>query len=352
MRILFLRFFTAFIILATISVANAGTTASPQALVVLTWADYLEPEIVAEFEREFNSKVKFAYFASDDHRDELLATSDAKGYDLALVNGLMVGPYSQRNWLAPVSQTNIPNLSHIDRRWRDAFPGTAEFAVPYFWGTLGIGYRRDLIPEGFTTWKAFFKPSDSLRGHITMLKSSRDVIGMALKSLGYSANSEDRNAIRDAGKLLEAQKPYVKSYEYVTLSENSALVTGEVWASLMYSGDALMVQEHHQDIAYVVPEEGSNLWADYFTVLESSTQKNLAMQFINFLNRPKIAARNAEFVYYATPNTAARAHLSKEYFANKIIHPDKEALSRSEVYRELAPRAQKTLNTVYVQLIN
>ncbi len=352
MRNFFPRLLITTVIFATALATHAGITTSPQTLVVLTWADYLEPEIVAEFESEHNVKIQFAYYATDDHRDELMATSDAKGYDLALVNGLMVDPYSQRNWLAPISQTHIPNLSHIDTRWRDAFPGTAKFAVPYFWGTLGIGYRRDLIPEGFTTWKEFFKPTDSLRGHITMIKSSRDVIGMALKSLGHSANTEDRKAIQDAGKLLKAQKPYVKSYDYVALSETSALVTGEVWASLMYSGDALMVQEHHEDIAYVVPEEGSNLWVDYLTVLKSSTQKKLAMEFINFLNRPKIAARNAEFVYYATPNTAARAHLSKDYFANKIIHPDKAVISRSEVYRELAPRAQKTLNTEYVQLIN
>jgi len=340
------------LLLCATLLTGTEAVASPQILTLLTWADYLDPGVVKEFEHEQHAAIKFAFYASDDHRDELLATSDASGYDLVLINGLMVGPYSHRDWLAPIPLAQIPNLMHIDDRWRDAFPGTARFAVPYFWGTLGIGYRRDLVPEGFKSWKDFFSPADSLRGRITMLKSSRDVVGMALKSLGHSANAADRSAIREAGRLLEAQKPYVRSYEYVELDEKSALVTGEVWASLMYSGDALMLQEYHPDIVYVVPREGGNLWIDYLVILRSSTQKALAAKFIDFLNRPEIAARNAKFVNYATPNTAARPYLPKEYFDNPVIYPDQAVLSRSEIYHELAPRAQKTLNTVYGQLVN
>ena len=185
-----------------------------------------------------------------------------------------------------------------------------------------------------------------------MLKSSRDILGMALKSLGHSANTSDRKTIREAGRLLEAQRPFVRSYEYISLNEKSALVSGDVWASLAYSGDALMVQEHHEDIAYVVPEEGSNIWVDYLAVLQASPRKDLAFQFINFLNRPEIAARNAEYVYYATPNVAARQFVSDEYATDAVIHPTASVIERSEVYRKLAPRAQKTVNSVFAELVN
>jgi len=344
-------------LLAVLS-ASPGAAATPpgdippETLVFLTWADYLEPGIVAEFEKEHGIKVQLTYFESDDGRDEMLTASDGQGYDLAVVNGLMLRAYAERRWLAPIPRQGIPNLRHLDARWREAFPGAGRYGVPYFWGTLGIAYRSDLVPEGFASWSDFFRPGESLRGRIAMLRSSRDVLGMALKSLGHSANSDDRGAVRQAGKLLEAQKPYVRSYEYVSLTEESALVTGEIWASLMYSGDALMVQEHDENIRYVVPREGGNLWVDYLTVLQSSPRKDLAAKFLDFLNRPEIAARNAEFVYYATPNTAARSHLSKEYFENEVIHPDEDVLSRSEVYRELAPRTQKTVNSVFSQLVN
>ncbi|MDH3714120.1 MAG: spermidine/putrescine ABC transporter substrate-binding protein [Gammaproteobacteria bacterium] len=321
-------------------------------LVFLTWADYLDPDVVAEFEHETGIKIRFAYYESDDGRDEILTNSDGRGYDLAIVNGLMLKSYAKRNWLAPMAQHSMPNLAHLEPRWRTAFPAAERYGVPYFWGTLGIAYRQDLVPEGFNSWEDFFQPAEKLRGRIAMLKSSRDILGMALKSLGHSANTNDRNAVREAGRLLEAQRPFVRSYEYISLNEESALVTGDVWASLAYSGDALMVQEHHDEIVYVVPDEGGNLWVDYFTVLQASPRKDLAAKFIDFLNRPQIAARNAEFVYYATPNNAARELVSDDYAEDPVIHPADEVIARSEVYRELMPRTQKAINSVFAQLVN
>jgi len=334
------------------AVAAAEGADSREQIVFLTWADYLDPEIVTAFEEEHGIDVKFAYYESDDGRDEMLANNDGRGYDLAVVNGLRMNAYTKRNWLAPVPVESISNLQHIEARWRDAFPGSARYGVPYFWGTLGIAYRSDLVPEGFTSWKDLFEPRESLRGRIAMLRSSRDLLGMALKSLGHSANTDDRDAVRAAATLLEAQKPYVRTYEYVSLEENSALVSGEIWVSLMYSGDALMVQEHNENIRYVVPEEGGNLWVDYIAILQSSPRKDLAAKFIDFLNRPAIAARNAEFVYYATPNMAARPYLSQEYFANDVIHPSESVMSRSETYREFAPRTQKAVNSAFARLVN
>jgi spermidine/putrescine transport system substrate-binding protein len=333
----------------TTSSGNAGLT---EELAFLTWADYLDPEIVTEFEQEHGIKIRFTYYESDDARDEILGASDGRSYDLAIVNGLMLQSYAERSWLAPVAASDIPNLVHIDTRWRNVFPAGERYAVPYFWGTLGIAYRQDLFPEGFQSWKDFFQPAEELRGKIAMLKSSRDIMGMALKSLGHSANTNDREEIREAARVLEAQRPFVRSYEYVSLDENSALVSGDVWATLAYSGDALMVQEHHEDIAYVVPEEGGNLWVDYLTIFQASPRKALAAKFIDFLNRPEIAARNAEFVYYATPNIAARQHVSTDYAEDPVIHPTTAVIARSEVYRELAPRAQKTLNSSVAQLLN
>jgi len=341
-----------FAVLAVLAFGSSGVAERIRSLVFLTWYDYLDPALVAEFERETGATIQFSYYASDDHRDEILAASDGRGYDLAAVNGLMLQSYAARGWLAPLRPASIPNLKHLDTRWRSAYPAAEQYAVPYFWGTLGIGYRKDLLPGGISTWKEFYQPPETLRGRIALPKSSRDVVGMALKSLGHSANTDDRDAIREAGRLLEAQKPFVRSYAYVGQDESSALVTGEVWASMLYSGDALVVREFHDEIEYVVPEEGSNLWVDYLAVLRSSTRKEQAARFIDFLNRPENAARNARFLSYATPNVAARALLPREYMENPIIHPDPDVLSRSELYRELPPRVQKTLNSVFASIVN
>jgi spermidine/putrescine transport system substrate-binding protein len=338
--------------LAVVVLGSSGLAEPGQQLEFLTWFDYVDPELVAEFERETGATVEFTYYSSDDHRDEMLAGSGASEHDLVAVSGLMVQAYAARGWLAAIAPESVPNLKHVEPRWRNAFPGVEEHGVPYFWGTLGIGYRKDLLPEGISTWKEFYQPPQSLRGRIALPKSSRDIVGMALKALGHSANSDDRNAIREAGRLLEGQKPFVASYGYVSLSEESALVSGEVWASMLYSGDVVQLRRYQPDIEYVVPEEGTNLWCDYLVVLEASHRKDLAVKFIDFLNRPEIAARNARFLSYATPNSAARDRLPAEYRENPIINPPEEVIARSEPYRLLAPRVQKAVNSVFAAIVD
>lgn len=225
------------------------------------------------------------------------------------------------------------------------------YAVPYFWGTLGIGYRADLVPEEITSWQQLFEPAEFMRGKTVMLNTARDLVSMALKALGHSANTNDPEHLLQAERLLGEQSPYVHSYSYVSLSEESALVSGEVWATMMFSGDVLMVQQYEPNVMFVLPEEGGNIWVDYIAVMQSSTNKELAMQFVNFLNEPRIAARVAEFVYYATPNKSAEQYLPEDYFQNPIIYPNTKQLARSEYYRELSMPAQRQVNRIASRII-
>jgi len=332
---------------APVLFASYATEAATQELVFLNWADYLDPELIAEFEAKHGIKVKQIYFEHDEARDNILVEADGKGYDLAIVNGGNMSTYRARGWLAPLSETDIPNFKHLDRRWIGAFEAAEGHAMPYFWGTLGIGYRADLVAEPITSWQQLFRPAEALRGRIGMIGDPADLLGMALKALGYSANSADSRELGEAERLLHDQKPFVRTYSYVSLSEESSLVTGEVAASMMYNGDALMVAEHHPEIVYVVPEEGGNVWIDYLVVMAASPRKELAKTFINFLNEPENAARLAEFVYYATPNLAAERLLPKEFLEDPTIYPSKSVLERSEFYTDLPPRAEKRRNTIF-----
>ena len=194
------------------------------------------------------------------------------------------------------------------------------------------------------------QPVESLRGRIGMVENSGDLMGMALKALGHSANSSDPAAIKAAEQLLLAQRPYVNTYSYVALNEESALVSGEIIAAMVYSGDALMVQEFDENIRYGLPTEGGNIWVDYLAVVESSRNKDLAWAFINFLNEPEHAAQLAEYVYYATPNTAAQELLPPEFLENPVIYPSEEALARSESHTPLPPRAVKKRNLAFARI--
>lgn len=320
-------------------------------LVVFTWADYLDPAVAAAFQARCDCSLKLVYFETDDARDRLMVESGGAGYDVVMLNGLMVQTYRQRGWLSPIDPGQVPNLVHVDSRWRNAFDATREYGVPYFWGTMGIAYRKDLAAVPITRWQDLMRPEESLHGKITMIDSARDLITASLKSLGASLNSTDPGTLQAAKDLLLAQRPYVRSYSYVALTEASSLVTGEVIAAMMFNGDALMVQEHEPNIVFVLPEEGGQLWVDYWVIAESSKNKDLAAAFVNFLNEPSVAADNAQFVHYATPNLAAEKLLPADFLADPVIYPPAGMLEHSEYYTQLPPRVERAYSEIFTSVV-
>ena len=321
-------------------------------LVFFNWADYMSPEILAEFEQISGIQVKEIYYDSDEGRDEVLALKNGKGFDLILTSGLSLKTYVKQAWLAPFPDVLPQSLLHIDDIWRQSYPESKQYAVPYFWGTLGVAYRQDLVSSPINSWNDFFELGQNEKGSINFINSSREVFGAALKAKGHSLNSEVNGELDAAFNLLERVAPNVASFNYVDLDETSSLVSGDIKAAMMYSGDALVLQEHNEDIAYILPSEGSNIWVDFITISSSSKQKEAALAFIAFLNRPNVAARLAEYVYYASPNKAARALLDQDFLQNNLVYPDAGSLENSEFFHELPARTLRRYNQKFQQLID
>lgn len=335
------------------AIVIAGTSMPSQAqqsLKIYTWSEYIDPEIVTEFEQEFDTKLAFSYFESDQARDEELAAVAGRGYDLLLINSTQVERYSKRGWLHPLDWAEIPNSQHLDPKWTKAFAKVDAYAVPYFWGTMGIAYRKDLIPEGFDSWMDLLIPEQRLRDKIVMISDSRELVGIALKAAGHSANSSDSKKLNDARTLLSMQRPYVHQYAYPNILEDSVLLSGDIWVATMYSGDVMVLQDQNEDIAFSLPKEGGLIWADYLAVAQTSNNKKLAHEFLNFINRPSIAARLAEWVFYASPNLAAAKLMSADYTDNPILNPSAEILTNSEFIQPMPPRARKKVNSIGAEL--
>jgi len=343
---IFIQFITLITILFL--VLSANSRAAENEITILNWSEYLLPDMVKAFEKKYKAKVKEVYFESDDARDRILLETNGKGFDLLLVNGAPFNSYRRQGWLQPINSKSIPNLRHIDKHWLNIFEPAIGYSVPYFWGTLGVAYRKDLISKPITSWKQIFTPSKELQGKVLMVKSSRDLIGMGLKSLGYSSNSENLKELAEVEKLLMKHKPHVARFGYITLEKNSSLVTGEIVAATVYGGDALNVAEHNKNIVYVVPEEGGNIWVDYFALSSSSKNKPLAMKFLNFINQPEWAAKNAQEMYLATANKSAKKYLPKEHLNDPIIYPSEKLLKKSEFHSELSPKINRLRSRVFL----
>ena len=339
------------ILLVVLMVLN-HTAAAENELTFLTWSEYIDPDVLQEFEAKFNAKVKMIYFESDDARSDLLIQTEGKGYDLIMSDGISIELYKKSGWLAPVDINAVPNLKYINKKWLTMFESANGYAVPYFWGTLGIAYRRDMVKGDINSWMHIFKPTQEMHGKIAMILNSRDVIGSALKALGYSVNSTNKEEIKKAADLLMSQKPFVKDYSYITLDESSSLVKGDIVMAMAYSGDALMLSDIDERIEYVVPKEGSNIWIDYLLVSKYSKNKKLAYAFINFMNIPKVAARQAQYVYYATPNKKAGELLPKDFLSDPVIYPSNEIIDKSESYKRLSGRITRFRNQVFSEITN
>jgi spermidine/putrescine transport system substrate-binding protein len=328
-----------------------ASQAAERQLVILNWADYLDPELVEKFEQRYEVQVIKSYYSSDDNRTQKLVESNASGYDLILVAGVELQHYLNRQWISPLDSSLLPNMQHIDPKWRSTFEAAEIYGVPYFWGTTGIAYRSDLLPTPITSWLQLFRPAPELQGKVAMIKDARDLIGMGLKALSYSANSSDPDQLRAAEALLMEQKPFVRSYDYISLDETSPLITGDIAAALMYSGDALMLKELNEDLRYIVPQEGGGIWVDYFTIAKQAQEPELAYAFLNFINEPGNAAQQAQFVHYATPNRAAEALLPKEFLRDPIIYPDQASLKSSEFFVPQPAKAQRLRNAISARVL-
>jgi len=289
----------------------AGMAAPAKTLHLFNWDNYLNPQVAKDFEKEFGVRVVEDKFASN---EDLLAKlqAGAGGYDLIVPSDYAVRILTRLGLLAKLDRNNIPNLKNLSPRFRSpAYDRGHDYSVPYLWGTTGIGYSRKGTaaagaPRG---WDDVFNPDKAkrYRGRISMLNDMRETIGAALIYRGYSPNSTNPTQLEEAKKVLLAQKPFVAKYDSEAYEDS--LVAAETMLAHGWSGEVFTAQASNDDIAFVVPKEGSFLFVDNLAVPKTSKNKPLAEQFINYLLRPDVAAKNSNFLKYPTPNAAAKSKL-------------------------------------------
>ncbi|MDR1620640.1 MAG: spermidine/putrescine ABC transporter substrate-binding protein [Clostridiales bacterium] len=301
---------------------------------VLNWGDYIDDEtvdVIKLFEETTGIHVNYTTTASNEEMLVKLKSPDSI-YDICFPSDYTIEKMVAGDMLHPLNKENIPNLSNIDERFMDLpFDPGNTYSVPYMWGTVGILYNTTMVTEPVTSWKIFW--DEKYAGQILMYDSIRDTIGITLKMLGYSVNTRDEAHIREAEAALTAQKPLVKAYLDDPIKDT--MIRGNGAMAVVYSGDAVLCIEENPDLAYVVPDEGSNVWFDNIIIPKTSRHTAYAEAFINFLCDAEIARANTEYIGYSTPNKAALALLDEERIADETYNPSQETLDRCEVFRDL-----------------
>jgi spermidine/putrescine transport system substrate-binding protein len=328
----------ALIIAAIISLTGCS---SGVVLNVFNWGEYMDETLIDEFEKQTGIKVNYKNYATN---EELLAKMEAGGssYDVVFPSDYAISEMIKKDMLLPINFDNIPNYKYIDERFKGQdYDPENKYSVPYFWGTIGILYNKDMVDDPVDSWDILW--NEKYKGQILMKKDVRDTIGAALKKLGYSMNSTNDNELAEAKELLFAQVPLVNGYYGDEIRD--LIANGDAAMGLTYSGDAMdLYWEGFENIGYGVPKEGTNVWYDCMVIPKTSKHKEEAEKFINFMLDPDVAFRNSEAMGYSSPNSKVIERMRQEYpevFELPAYWPDEEILEKSEVYLDLGDYKSK-----------
>ena len=325
---------------------SSSATSGSGSISVYNWGEYIDPELISQFEEETGIQVVYETFASN----ESMMTKIEQGgtsYDVAMPSEYAIDKMKESDLLLPIDHSKIPNLENIDPYFLDLpFDPGNEYSIPYFWGTVGIAYNPTLLEgQTFESWDDLWHPT--LEQEVILVDSAREVIGLGLNSLGYSLNSTDLGELREATDKLKTLGPNVKAIigdEIVEMMRREEAAVAVTW-----SGQAADMMFVNEDIDYVVPEEGSNLWFDNMIIPSTADNIDGAHQFINFMLGAEVAAQNAEYVGYSSPNAAALELMDPEVTGDKRFYPTEEMRDRLEVYENLGLEMLGIYNELFLE---
>lgn len=316
-------------LIIVISILSSGCDKEPT-LNVYNWGDYIDASVLKDFEKEFNVKVNYNTFTTN----EDMYVSIKKGgtsYDVAFPSDYMIERMIDEDLLEKIDKGKITNLSNIEDRFLDLdFDPNNDYSIPYMWGTVGIIYNKTMVDDVVDSWDILW--NEKYKDQILMLDSQRDSIAVALKKLDYSMNSRDLNELEEAKDQLIKQKSLV--YAYVGDEVKDLMVGEEAALAVVWSGDAVAMIRENENLEYIIPKEGTNLWFDNMVIPKTSKNKELAEEFINFMQRPEIAARNTDYIGYSTPNYKALELLPEELVNDKVAYPTDEEIGETEIFKD------------------
>lgn len=322
---------------------------------VYNWGEYISDgsdgmmDINREFEELTGIRVYYSTFATNEELYSKLRGAGAS-YDIIIPSDYMIGKMITEDMLLPINLENIPNYQFIGEQYQHAlYDPDNRFSVPYTWGYVGIIYNKNEVePEEVSTWDILW--DEKHLGEILMFSNPRDAFAIAQAKLGYSLNTTSRDELAECLEALKAQKPLVQAYVMDEIFDK--MLGGEATLAPYYAGDAVTMMGENEDLGFAAPREGTNLFVDAVCIPRGAKNPEAAELYINFLCEPEVAAANAEYIGYATPNTAALDILDEEIAENPVAYPPDEVLENTEYFGELPRETSLLMDSMWTELLS
>lgn len=323
--------------LATSSAALAASTlpgckqSKPATLRVYSWADYLDPQLAAQFEQENSCQLQIDTFDSNEAMYAKL-TAGATGYDVLIPSSYMVKTLVRENRLLPLDHAQLPHLKHVDAGYlKRALDSAMIHSVPYMMAPTCLAWLASKVANPVPSYSMFDRAD--LKGRSTLLDDMREVLGAALRSLGFSLNSKDPAQLAQARDVAVRWKKNIAKFD--NEQYKSGIASGEFHLVQGYAGDLLQVADENKDIVVKIPNEGTAFSCDDLCIPKDAKSVDLALRFINFVTGPEAAAKNMEFIAYRAPNQDAYPLLSEDFRANEALFPDEAVFAKCEPIDDL-----------------
>ncbi len=313
---------------------------------VYNFGDYIDPELTEQFFEETGYTVVCDYFDTNEEMYPVIKNNTAD-YDVICASDYMIDKLIKEDLLMEIEFGQIPNIQYLSQNIRDfmeEFDPGMFYSAPHTWGTYGIIYNTELVDEedfeGDVSWDILW--DEKYAGKIIMPNSIREADMVAAKLLGYSMNTLDEEEMKEITDKLIEQKPLV--YSYANDNARDLMIGDNASMAVITSGDVLYAQEDNENLAYVIPVEGTEVWTDCWAVPKSCKNFDGAMAWINFMYSYDAAVANFEYLTYAIPNTQLDDYVYEDYIEGEmplseigIVNPSEDVLARCETLKNLGP---------------
>lgn len=344
---------TFFFIFVSLVMFSCGTQ-EKQKLYIYNWTDYISPGLIRKFEDENNCTIVYDTYDSNENMLTKVMHTQAS-YDIVFPSGDHVVFMIQKKLIEKLNKSKIPNYKNLSKSIMNKvseYDSGAQYSIPYFWGTTGLIYNKRYIPEEKmqnVSWNILADKSLNNKNVVTMLDDARSVVGAALIYSGYSLNDMTPEALAKAKTALLEWDKNVSQYD--SDSYKNEIQDGTTWLAQAYNGDALQVISQNEDVGFVLPAEGAELWIDSFVILKNAENKDLAYKFIDFMLDAENAKENADYVQYAVPNDAAFALLDEETKNDTIKYPSDNYLKKCSILKNVGEGITE-LNKIWEEIRN
>lgn len=346
------RVLSAVLLLALVSCSSAPIE-PPLAdeLTIYNWSEDLPESVLDVFTQEYGVRINYVVYESQEEAIDKLRSGEV--FDVVVMESRFIPLLVSEQLLAEIDARNVPNFKNISANFRNlVYDPDNRYSIPYNWGTTGLVYRSDLVDAPVTRWADLWDPRYS--GKIGIWSGvPRDVIGLTLKSLGYSANSEDPAELEEALDRLMEIRPHVIFLENFDLADSSEIMaSGQAVISMAYAVDAILGREKNANVVHVLPEEGALMWNDTFVIPRSSPNRATAELFLNFLLRPEISALLINEHYFPMANELAEPLIDLEIRNDSVIYPANADLKNAELILPLSTEGQRLYDDLWERFMN